>query len=187
MTAVPQKNYLDRITKLVSLARPGLSKTHNLEYKNCFGAVAGYIEGQIFISYGKFGVALKLPPKKINELFKESDVKPLKYFPNGHIKKDYAVLPRRIIENNYKLTCEIIETNPVPVPQDEEFAVYYDRRKPADSQIVEHNLPLKSWYDFIRMLADPYPNAFLKIDDKKIIFKNAEWGMDKITGRYEIE
>ena len=94
---------------------------------------------------------------------------------------------RRIIENNYNLTCEIIETNPKPVPQDEEFAVYYDRRKPADSQMTEKNLPLKSWYDFIRMLADPYPNAFIKIDDKKIIFKNAEWGMDKITGRYEIE
>ena len=99
MTAVPQKNYLDRITKLISLARPRLSQTHNLEYKNCFGAVAGYVESKIFISCGKFGVALKLPPKKIEELSKERGVKPLQYFPNGHIKKDYAVLPRRILEN----------------------------------------------------------------------------------------
>jgi len=99
MTADPKNKYLDRITTLISLARPRLSQTHNLEYKNCFGAVAGYVEGQIFISCGKFGVALKLSPKKINELSKERGVKPLQYFPNGHIKKDYAVLPKRILGN----------------------------------------------------------------------------------------
>ena len=99
MKPVPRNKYLDRITTLISLARPRLSQTHNLEYKNCFGAVAGYVEGKIFISCGKFGVALKLPPKKIAELSKERGVKPLKYFPIGHIKKDYAVLPKRIIEN----------------------------------------------------------------------------------------
>jgi TfoX-like protein len=99
MKPAPQNKYLDRITTLVSLARPKLSQTHDLEYKNCFGAVAGCIEGQIFISCGKFGVALKLPPKTIAKLSKESDVKPLKYFPKGHVKKDYAVLPRRILED----------------------------------------------------------------------------------------
>ena len=99
MTAIPKNKYLDKVTKLISQARPRLSKTHNLEYKNCFGAIAGYVEGHIFISCGKFGVALKLSPKKINELSKERDVKPLQYFPNGHIKKDYAVLPKRILEN----------------------------------------------------------------------------------------
>lgn len=95
----PEKKYLDRITKLISLTRPRLSQTHHLEYKNCFGAIAGYVEGQIFISCGKFGVALKLPPKKLDELAKERGVKPLQYFPNGHIKKDYAVLPKSILEN----------------------------------------------------------------------------------------
>jgi len=88
--------------------RPRLSQTHHLEYKNCFGAVAGYIEGQTFISCGKFGVASKLPPKTIAEFSKEKDVKPLKYFPNGHVKKDYAVLPDRILEdrNQFKKLIE---------------------------------------------------------------------------------
>lgn len=99
MKPAPQNKYLIRITKLISLARPRLSQTHHLEYKNCFGAVAGTIGGCIFISCGKFGVALKLPPKKIVELSKEGDVKPLKYFPKGHVKKDYAVLPTIILEN----------------------------------------------------------------------------------------
>ena len=99
MTAVPKNVYIERITKLISLTRPRLSQTHHLEFKNCFGAVAGYVKGQIFITCGKFGVALKLPPKKITELIKERGVKPLQYFPNGHVKKDYAVLPKRILEN----------------------------------------------------------------------------------------
>jgi hypothetical protein len=95
----PRNKYLDRVTKLISFARPRLSQTHHLEFKNCFGAVAGYVEGQIFITCGKFGVALKLPPEKITALLKEKGVKPLQYFPNGHVKKDYAVLPKRILGN----------------------------------------------------------------------------------------
>lgn len=78
---------------------PTLSKIHRLEFKNCFGAVAGYVDGKIFISCGTFGVALKLPKETLNELFREKDVKHLKYFPKGHVKKDYAVVPKRILEN----------------------------------------------------------------------------------------
>jgi TfoX/Sxy family transcriptional regulator of competence genes len=102
--------YLDKITKLISQTRPRLSQTHPLEYKNCFGAVAGYVEGRIFITCGKFGVALKLPPKKITDLLKESGVKPLQYFPNGHVKKDYAVLPKRILEDRSQFK-KLIDTS----------------------------------------------------------------------------
>ena len=82
--------------------------TRQLEFKNCFGAVAGYIDGHIFISCGKFGVALRLPPETLDNIFKEKGVKHLKYFPNGHIKKEYAVLPKRIIENEQQFK-ELIE------------------------------------------------------------------------------
>ncbi|MBI3605278.1 MAG: TfoX/Sxy family protein [Nitrospirae bacterium] len=76
--------------------------THQLEFKNCFGAIAGYVDGRIFVSCGKFGVALRLPPENLESLFKEKGVKPLKYFPNGHIKKEYAVLPQQIIEDEQR-------------------------------------------------------------------------------------
>ena len=79
-----------------------LSLTHQLEFKNCFGAVAGYVNGRIFISCGKFGVALRLPPETLDSLFKERGVRHLKYFPNGHIKKEYAVLTQRMIESERK-------------------------------------------------------------------------------------
>ncbi len=76
--------------------------TYQLEFKNCFGAIAGYVDGHIFISCGKFGVALRLPPEILESLFKEQAVKPLKYFPNGHIKKEYAVLSQQIIEDEQR-------------------------------------------------------------------------------------
>ena len=94
-----KSKYFDKVTALLKKARPGLATTHQLEFKNCFGAIAGYVNGHIFISCGRFGVALKLPPEFLDDLFKEKGVKHLKYFPNGHIKKEYALLPRRIIED----------------------------------------------------------------------------------------
>ena len=91
--------YLSEITKLLKQARPRLAVTHQLEFKNCFGAVAGYVHDHIFISCGQFGIALKLPEGVLTDLFKEKDVTHLKYFPKGNVKKEYAVLPRRILEN----------------------------------------------------------------------------------------
>ena len=96
-------NYRNKLEKLLKQVRPRLASTHNLEFKNCFGAVVGYVEGQIFCSCGKFGLALRLPEKTLAELFQEKGVKRLKYFPNGHIKKEYAVIPKRILEDPTRL------------------------------------------------------------------------------------
>ncbi len=98
-----KNKYFSRITKLLKQARPRLAATHGLEFKNVFGAVAGYVNGRIFVSCGKFGVALRLPPEVLKILFKEKGAKHLKYFPNGHIKKEYAVLPKRIIEDKNQI------------------------------------------------------------------------------------
>ena len=57
------------------------------------------MDGNIFVSCGKFGVALRLPSQTLSELFWEEDVLHLRYFPNGHVKKEYAVIPSRIIED----------------------------------------------------------------------------------------
>ena len=91
---------LDKITKLLEQVQPELFTTHRVEFKNVFGAVAGYVDGRIFISCGKFGVALRLPSDILITLFQEQDVEHLKYFPKGHIKKEYAVLPQRILNDD---------------------------------------------------------------------------------------
>ncbi len=92
-------DYLNKIATLLNDARPGLHTVHKLEFRNCFGAVAGYVDGHIFISCGKFGVALRLPRETLGKLFQEKDVLHLKYFPKGHIKKEYAVIPKRILDD----------------------------------------------------------------------------------------
>ena len=98
-----ENKHLNKITILLKQVRPKLSTTHKLEFKNVFGAVGGYVNGKIFISYGKFGVALRLPTDTLATLFQEKEAKRLKYFPNGHIKKEYAVLSKRILKNEEQL------------------------------------------------------------------------------------
>ena len=95
--------YKNRLELLLKQVRPRLSSTHNLEFKPCFGAIAGYVNEEIFISCGKFGVALKLPAKTLATLFLKDKAKPLKYFPKGHVKKEYAILPKPILEEPFKL------------------------------------------------------------------------------------
>ena len=91
--------YLNRLTTLLEQVRPKLASTHRLAFKYVFGAVGGYVNGRIFISCGTFGIALKLPPETLETLFQEKGVRHLKYFRNGHVKKEYAVLPKRILNN----------------------------------------------------------------------------------------
>ena len=56
-----------------------------------------YADGRIFASCGNFGLALKLPPERCAALIAKNSAGPLRYFPNGHVKKSYAVLPKRTI------------------------------------------------------------------------------------------
>mgnify|MGYP003395680867 CR=1 FL=1 len=98
-----ENKYLNKMAAILKQVRPKLSTTHGLEFKNVFGAVGGYVNGKIFISCGKFGVALRLPPDTLASLFQEKEAKHLKYFPNGHIKKEYAVLSKHILKNKDEL------------------------------------------------------------------------------------
>ena len=59
------------------------------------GAVAGYVDGRIFASCGAFGVALCLPPPPLERVLAQDSVGPLRYFPKGHVKKQYTVLASR--------------------------------------------------------------------------------------------
>ena len=98
-----KKDYLAQLNEVLSRAHPRLAKTVRLEFKNCFGAVAGYVDGNIFVSCGRFGIALKLPQRVLIDLFQEPGVTHLKYFARGHVKKDYAVIPPHILGDRPRL------------------------------------------------------------------------------------
>jgi len=66
---------------------------------------------------------------------------------------------------------------------------YYERRKPFQSEFDEllfGMVPLEKIYDQIRMLEDPYPNAFLTIGERRIVFKSAVMENNKIKALAEI-
>ena len=63
----------------------------------------------------------------------------------------------------------------------------YKRRQPKDSDILSLDHSKKYLYDFIRMLEDPYPNAFLKFGKHKIIFKHAKFKNNKLSVETVIE
>ena len=96
---VNRSDYQKRLVHLLNWASPRLRGSVRLDFKPCFGAVAGYADGKIFVSSGPFGVALKLSQDELSKLFNEPGVKQLKYFARGHVKKDYAILPPRILSD----------------------------------------------------------------------------------------
>jgi hypothetical protein len=103
-------DYASRLRELLRQACPRLTVRHRLEFKPCFGAIAGYVDGNIFVSCGKFGVALRLPSQTLTELFREKDVRQLRYFHNGHVKKPYAVVSSRIIEDDARFN-KLVESS----------------------------------------------------------------------------
>ncbi len=63
----------------------------------------------------------------------------------------------------------------------------YKRRKPSDSELKSLNHSKIYLYNFIRMLQDPYPNAFIKVGKHKIIFKSAKLFKNKLSIEADIE
>ena len=100
--------YLHQLEKLLKRVHSRSLITHQLIFKNCFGAVAGYVDDHIFISCGKFGIALRLDPETVTEFLKEAGFTRLRYFPKGHVKKEYVIIPKRII-NNQDLFKELLD------------------------------------------------------------------------------
>ena len=82
----------------------------------------------------------------------------------------------RIIELGTFGIHHIMVSNPKGIKQDESEATYCKRRKPEESEITIDEIMNKSaheLYDKVRMLNDPYPNAFIrcKNGDKLFITK----------------
>ena len=71
-----------------------------------------------------------------------------------------------------KLTLKVFKNQYVLTEQNNKLATYYKRRKPSESEITFEEIKNKtSIYlkNKIRMLEDPYPNAYIKNKDGKKI------------------
>ena len=92
----------------------------------------------------------------------------------------------RIILNDYEMTLKIISGDYKKKKQKGKPTIF-KRRIPEQSELKNLNNPKKQIYDFIRMLGDPYPNAFFKVGKHKIIFKSARFDGKKLTFDGEID
>ena len=89
--------FKETLLEILHGACPDLADSHAVTFKNSFGAVAGYVDGKILCTCGKFGFALKMPRDVVERLLSEEGATPLKYFPKGHVKREYAVLPPSLL------------------------------------------------------------------------------------------
>ena len=104
----------------------------------------------------------------------------------GQDKLDLSGSLKTIFEDMVKiglrLTLDIINNGMVLKIQNEADATVFKRRKPKDSEITITEIKNKSaqyLYNKIRMLDDPYPNAFIRTKDGlKLLIKIAEISND---------
>ena len=71
--------------------------------KPFFGGAAAYANSKICLSLTKIGFAVKLPAADRQILLQLEGAKPLQYFPNAPIKKEYVVLPQAEIDDSERL------------------------------------------------------------------------------------
>lgn len=92
----------------------------------------------------------------------------------GHLAEIFD----RITDVGTKLTLKMLNEEYILKKQDDSQATIYKRRMPEESEITLDELQNQSGeylYNKIRMLEDPYPNAFIKTKDgKKLLIKLAE-------------
>jgi methionyl-tRNA formyltransferase len=91
----------------------------------------------------------------------------------------------RMIQNDFKMIEKIISKNYKLTKQKGKPSIF-KRRKPEDSELDSPPRSLEYFYNFIRMLDDPYPNAFIRFGDKKLILKNPQFQNGKLTFNGEI-
>ena len=89
---------LNALRSLIAAATPRLDRRITIECKHFFSGGAAYANRPIFMTLTSVGVALKLPQESRAELTRRG-AKPLRYFPKGPVKKDYVIVPDRIVRN----------------------------------------------------------------------------------------
>ena len=92
----------------------------------------------------------------------------------------------RMYKNDFSMILKIIRGDYKRRKQTGKSTTF-SRRKPKDSKLKDLNVSKKYLYNFIRMLESPYPNAYIQIGKRKIIFKKAFYNGNNLTIKGEIE
>lgn len=83
--------YLTQLNVLVGQWMSADRRVGTLECRHFFSGAAVYRNGVIVASLTPVGLAFKVPAKVSQELLSSGLASPLRYFPNGPIKKNYVL------------------------------------------------------------------------------------------------
>jgi len=100
---------VDALRSLLAATTARLDREIKIECKHFFSGAAAYANGRIFMTMTSVGVALKLQREFHAELTRRG-ARPLRYFPQGPIKKDYLILPDRIVRDAAVLTPWVVKS-----------------------------------------------------------------------------
>ena len=85
------KEYYEKLSNLISELGLETDIEFPLVVKHFFSGAALYNNGVICASWSPVGLAFKIPEDEAKSLISGGEAKPLKYFPNGHVKKGYVL------------------------------------------------------------------------------------------------
>ena len=85
-------DYVDRLSALLAPTIAALPSAVTLGIRHFFSGAAAYANDRICITLSPVGLAMKLPEDGRARL-REEGGKPLRYFPEAPIKKQYVLLP----------------------------------------------------------------------------------------------
>ena len=85
------KEYLEKLSNLIRDLKIEEEIALPMETKHFFSGAALYVNGTICVSWSPAGLAFKLPEQEVHKLIGSGKAKPLRYFPNGHVKRGYAL------------------------------------------------------------------------------------------------
>lgn len=85
------REYVEKLSGLVSELNLEADIAAPVQTKHFFGGAALYVNGRICASWSPVGLAFRLTEAEVADLIGSGRAKPLRYFPEGHVKKGYAV------------------------------------------------------------------------------------------------
>ncbi len=94
--------YQEKLKSLLQPVARALPPEIGLEIKPFFGGAAAYANGRICISLTPVGLAMKLPESDRTQLL-DAGGKPLRYFPNAPVKKQYVLVPAEFLDGGERL------------------------------------------------------------------------------------
>jgi len=103
------ETHLRNLLSLIERLAVTLNSKDAIQCKHFFGGAAAYANGRIFMTLTSRGLALKLP-KDPRELLIRAGARPLRYFPNAPIKKDYVIVPRKLADDKEALARLVRES-----------------------------------------------------------------------------